>query len=193
MEDEQKEIKPWDRQKNEPGAAYALFNEYLKIGPLGTVPKLSAKLQIDPAFKDPPTKVALEKKSTTWNWKGRRDAYYENRIAEERAKLEARANQRLMDRLDKSEKIEDQLNDEILKVLSLDTDDIKPSKKAYALKMLSDAKKNEVDSQRLDLGEPTIIQKTDMDANVKTNMNQEVKEVNDLFDEAEKGDKTYDD
>lgn len=166
MTEDTEKPKPWERQRNEPSASYALFTEYLLLGPLRTIPKLSKKIQDLPEFPNPPNKGALAKKSTTWKWGPRAEAWDDWQIEEKRSKIESRAMTRLINRLDKSEEIEDKINEEMIRVLELPNDKIKPSKRAYAMKMLSDAKKVELESQRLDLGEPTIIQKTD--AKVKT-------------------------
>jgi hypothetical protein len=161
MNQNNEEPQPWDPQKNEPSASYALFNEYLKLGPLRTIPKLSEKLQNSQDYVNPPSKVSLEKKCSTWKWNERVKTYDIHRIEKEREDLEERANKRLIKRLDASEEIEDKLNEEILNVLS--DDSLKPTQRAYAVKFNSDAKKNEVESQRLDYGEPTIINKSDID------------------------------
>lgn len=184
---------PWERQKNEPNASYALFNEFLKIGPLRTLSKLALKVPEIPQFDTPPSTDVLKKKSAQWKWFERAEAYDLNRIEEERSKIESRATQRLVDRLNISEEIEDKINNKIIAILDHPEFDNNFSKNAYAISELSKSKKVELESQRLDLGEPTIIQKTDMDAKVTSKIDKVVKDINNLFEEAERGDETYDD
>jgi hypothetical protein len=167
MPDHKEEKQPWDRQKSEQSYTYSLFNEYLKLGPLRTISKLSAKLQDDPEFPDPPKLEALQKQATRWKWKFRAEAYDDDRILRERKELEARAHERLIKRLDQNEEEEDKLHDALMdaldkdKIIGYDKDGgpIYPTlgQRAYAVDCFSKAKKNASDSQRLDYGEPTTI------------------------------------
>lgn len=161
------EKQPWDRQKSESAASYSLFNEYLKLGPLRTIPRLYQELSESTEFPDPPNENALKTKGTTWKWKERAEAYDDDRIARERLELEARAHERLIKRLDQNELEEDALHDAIMEVLENDDPDVKLGSKAYAVDCFSKAKKNSSDSQRLDFGEPTSISKDSIDLKKK--------------------------
>jgi hypothetical protein len=184
MPDHNEEKQPWDRQKNESAASYALFNEFLKLGPLRTIPRLYQELSKSTKFPDPPNENALKTKGTTWKWKVRAEAYDDDRIARERKELEARAHERLVKRLDQNEEEEDALHDAIMEVLEIDDEDTKLGSKAYAVDCFSKAKKNASDSQRLDFGEPTSISKDSLD--LKKKGDKELSEIKDLFAEAEK-------
>ena len=126
MADDNEEKQPWDRQKSEQISTYSLFNEYLKLGPLRTISKLSAKVQDDPEFPDPPNKEALQKQGTRWHWKDRAEAYDDYNIAKERIELEARAHERLIKRLDQNELEEDKLHAVIMDTLKATPDDLHP-------------------------------------------------------------------
>lgn len=192
MPDNNEDKQPWDRQKNESSASYSLFNEYLKLGPLRTIPKLEVKLRDDPEFNDPPKKGALEKQSTKWKWKSRAEAYDDHRIFAERQELEARAHERLMKRLDQNELEEDKLHQAIMDTLNATTTGefdrignpipFKITAKAYAVDCFSKAKKNASDSQRLDYGEPTSISNEKVKVEKQT---ETVDELKDLFAKAE--------
>lgn len=194
MSDNNEEKQPWDRQKNEQISTYSLFNEYLKLGPLRTISKLSTQVLDDPDFEDPPNKEALQKQATRWHWKARAEAYDDDRIARDRKELEARAHERLIKRLDQNELEEDKLHKAIIDTLNATTTGefdkkgnpipFKITAKAYAVDCFSKAKKNASDSQRLDYGEPTSISKDSLD--LKKKEDKEVSEIKDLFAEAEK-------
>ncbi len=194
MADNNEEKQPWDRQKSEPSGSYSLFNEFLKLGPLRTIPKLVVKLQDDPDFEDPPKKWALEKQSTKWKWRVRAEAYDDERILLERKELEARAHERLIKRLDQNELEEDKLHQAIMDTLNATTTGefdkkgnpipFKITAKAYAVDCFSKAKKNSSDSQRLDYGEPTSISNDTV--KLKKQDDKEFSEIKDLFAEAEK-------
>lgn len=175
MAETQKEKQPWERQKNEPNASYALFNEFLLIGPLRTLPKLIARVTDNDQFDPTPSLTNLKNKSAQWKWFERAESYDAFHIEEKRSKIEARTIERLITRLEKSEEIEDKINEKMIEILSME--EIKPSKMAYAVSELSKAKKNEIESQRLDLGEPTIIQKTDSKVEGKVQVNDPVADV----------------
>jgi len=191
------EKKPWDRQKNERGYTYSLFNEYLKLGPLRTITKLCTKLNNSPLFPHPPNKRALQKQAATWRWRERAEAYDENRINQERQELEVRARDRLIKRLEQNEKEENALHNAIMDALDKDKiigygkkgEPIYPTlgQRAYAVDCFSKAKKNASDSQRLDYGQPISISKDSLD--LKKKDDREISELKDLFKLAEQANK----
>lgn len=172
----------WARQKSEPNSNYALFSEYLLIGPLRTLPKLREKVKNNEEFDTTPSLSNLGNISSKWNWPERAAAYDLNQIEEKRSTIEARATQRLINRLDKSEEIEDEINKKMLAILKDEDFNKNYSKNAYAVSELSKSKKVELESQRLDLGEPTIIQKQEVKADVKTEeQNKRVEDIEDIL------------
>lgn len=192
------EKKPWDRQKNERGYTYSLFNEYLKLGPLRTISKLCTKLQKTAGFSHPPSKRTLQDYSLKWCWRERAEAYDENRINLERQGLEVRARDRLIKRLEQNEKEENALHNAIMDALDKDKiigydkkgEPIYPTlgQRAYAVDCFSKAKKNASDSQRLDYGQPISISKDSLDLKKKKD-DREISELKDLFELAEQANK----
>lgn len=184
MTDNEETPLPWERQKSEPISSYSLFNEFIQLGPLRSLSKLQQKVTNIPKFDPTPTLDAIKKMSSRWNWIKRAEAYEENKIEEQRGKIESRAIKRVIDRFDKSKEIENKINEKIICILEHPDFDKNFSKNAYAVSELSKSKKVELESQRLDLGEPTIIQKSDIDAKVKTKDNEATEEFNRIMDKS---------
>lgn len=195
---------PWTRQKGESGAVYALFNEYLKLGPLRTIVKLSKKLQDDPKWKDVPSPDALNKKSTTWKWKDRAEDYDTHRIEEERKELEEYSLNRRKERLNQSHVqskiihrkfVEHLGTDEekeelgIPKKIFISGEGQQPPSALSEAKIASELMKGKrivEESERLDTGDVT--ERTEQKGKIKLESENDeiVSEVDDLFEEAEK-------
>jgi len=61
--------KPWHQQEGEPDKWYALFTEYMNIGPGRNVTRLAEK------YLDTPTSSAYRKKAAEWKWLERATAF----------------------------------------------------------------------------------------------------------------------
>lgn len=188
MTEDIQELKPWDKQKNEPTASYALFNEYLELGPLRTIPKVREKVRKSKEFDSTPSLATLEKKSSNWIWKKRAEAYDLHQIEERRQRIQQEYLDRTMDRIEENQEEEIAIHEKIME--ALEDPDFKDnlSKNAYGIRELSTAKNNVTQSQRLDLGEPTIIQRTDIDAKVKDNKKDVFSEIDELKNTLEMND-----
>jgi hypothetical protein len=132
-------------------------------------------------FDTTPSLSNLQNKSAKWKWTERADAYDNYRHEIERSELEERAMNRLIARLEENEEEEKAIHDKIMGALSKPDFDKDLSKNAYAISELSKAKKNATESQRLDLGEPTLIQKTDSNIKVKEEQEKRVSKIEDIL------------
>lgn len=203
------EPKPWDRQKNESGASYSLFNEYLKLGPLRTIPQLEKKLkklEESGELEKAPQQKNLYEKSTTWHWKKRAEAYDIHRIEEERKELEDYALNRRKERLNQSHVqsrilhrkfVEHLGNDEEKEELKIPPKvehpdpkkrpgPLKPTQEAYIASELLKGKKIVEESERLDVGDVTERTEQQGKHHHVVEQDKTVSKVNNLFDEAEK-------
>jgi len=206
MTNNEKKKELWDRQKGESGAVYALFNEYLKLGPLRTIMKLSKKLQNDPKWEEVPTPDALNKKSTTWHWKDRAEAYDTHRIEEERKELEEYNFNRRKERLNQSHVQSRIIHRTMLEYLGtdkekedaresgLDLEDLEdkeknmpPRQKAFFVSELMKGKRIVEESERLDLGDVT--ERTEQTGKQRHVIEdgKTPKEIKDLFTYSEEG------
>lgn len=175
--------KPWDKQKNEPIKGYSYFNELLLLKTQRTLPKLRAKIRKSDDFDTTPSLTNLQNMSAKWKWFERAEAYDLHHIEERRQSIEQAYLNRTMDRIEENQEEEKAIHEKIMAALD-DPDFNKDlSKNAYGIRELSTAKNNVTQSQRLDLGEPTIIQRTDVDAKVegKKDVFSEINELKDTL------------
>jgi hypothetical protein len=202
------EPKPWDRQKNESGASYTLFNEYLKLGPLRTIPQLEKKLKKlegSGELEKAPKQKNLYEKSTTWHWKKRAEAYDIHRIEEERKELEEYALNRRKERLNQShvqskilhrkfvEHLGSDEEKEKLEIPIVEVDPkkkLKPTQEAYIASELLKGKRIVEESERLDTGDVT--ERTEQSGKFiqKIEKNEKSSKLRDLFEKAEEGNET---
>lgn len=174
----------WEQREDETPRKYKYFNEYLQLTTPRTIPKLQDRLEKSSDFSKVPTEYTLYKYSSDFDWKIRAEAYDLNEIEIERQELEKQRLERIKKRLEQNADEEDKIHERIMEVLNHPEFKGNVSKFAYAASELSKAKKNATESQRLDYGDPTIIEKSEVNADIKTDKAEKVKN---LFEEAKKG------
>lgn len=188
MTEDLQELKPWDKQKNEPIKGYSYFSEFLLLKSQRSLSKLRAVLSESDDFSNTPTVSNLQNISARWKWFERAEAYDLRYIEERRQSIEQAYLKRTMDRIEENQEEEIAIHEKIMEALEDPDFADNLSKNAYGVRELSTAKNNVTQSQRLDLGEPTIIQRTDIDAKVKDDKKDVFTEINELKNTLEMGD-----